>query len=179
VQKLCGGALTGKTGIGRGAGRLTNEPTDSSRTPKEPAPASEPTEERHGDQNSIGVLLTRERNTGGATSRDKAKNCGATKIQLATTTTRSEKQIAGNKILERRRNEELTTIQFCRTEEGKNELHIQNAKIKFSIKNQQDYNESMEFTTPPPLFDWKLKIILSTLLFYKVRNEIREMTRSL
>jgi hypothetical protein len=41
AQKPCGGALAGKTEIGRGTGRLTDEPTDGSRTPKEPAPASE------------------------------------------------------------------------------------------------------------------------------------------
>jgi hypothetical protein len=43
-------------------------------------------------------------------------------------------------------------------------MYSRDPKMDFSIEIQQDYTGSTEVTALPPSFDWKLKLVLATLL---------------
>jgi hypothetical protein len=58
----------------------------------------------------------------------------------------------------------LRSREIRRKQKGKNGLYSRDPKIMFSIEIQQDYTGSTEVTALPPSFDWKLKLVLATLL---------------
>jgi hypothetical protein len=43
-------------------------------------------------------------------------------------------------------------------------MYSRDPKMDFSIEIQQDYTGSTEVTALSPSFDWKLKLVLATLL---------------